>query len=325
MAKSIIQKSDSLVVGLAQITPIWLNREKTLNKVTDYINQAGKKGCHLVVFGEAIIPGYPFWVERTNGAKFNSPLQKEIHSHYLDQAVQIEAGDLDSLCQAAEEYQIAVYVGTIERPADRGGHSLYCSLVYIDPEGIIQSVHRKLMPTYEERLVWSIGDGHGLQVHPLGAFTVGGLNCWENWMPLSRTALYGLGEDLHVAVWPGSESNTFDLTKFIAKESRSYVISVSGLMRKEDITEDIPHANSIKENSTDVLANGGSCLAGPDGEWVIEPVVDKEGLFVAEIDHNRVREERQNFDPTGHYSRPDVTRLTVNRDRQTIVKLTDQD
>ncbi len=325
MGKSIILKSDTLTVGLAQIAPIWLNREKTLKKVDDYIKQARKKDCQLVVFGEAIIPGYPFWVDRTDGAKFDSPLQKEIHSHYLDQAVQIEAGDLDSLCQAAAKYQIAVYVGTIERPADRGGHSLYCSLVYIDPDGIIQSVHRKLMPTYEERLVWSIGDGHGLQVHPLGAFTVGGLNCWENWMPLSRTALYGLGEDLHVAVWPGSKRNTFDLTKFIAKESRSYVISVSGLMRKEDITEDIPHANLIKENSTDILADGGSCLAGPDGEWIIEPVVDKEGLFVAEIDHNRVREERQNFDPAGHYSRPDVTHLIVNRDRQTILKHTDQE
>lgn len=181
------------------------------------------------------------------------------------------------------------------------------------------------MPTYEERLVWSIGDGHGLQVHPLGAFTVGGLNCWENWMPLSRTALYGLGEDLHVAVWPGSEGNTFDLTKFIAKESRSYVISVSGLLQKEHIPEDIPHANLIKENSTDVLANGGSCLAGPDGEWVIEPVLDKEGLFVTEIDHNRVREERQNFDPAGHYSRPDVTRLVVNRDRQSLISTIDRE
>lgn len=144
-------------------------------------------------------------------------------------------------------------------------------------------------------------------------------------MPLSRTALYGLGEDLHVAVWPGSDRNTFDLTKFIAKESRSYVISVSGLMRKADITKDIPHADLIKENSTDILANGGSCLAGPDGEWIIEPVVDKEELFVAEIDHSQVREERQNFDPAGHYSRPDVTRLVVNRDRQSLISTIDRE
>ena len=313
------KNSDILKVGIAQIAPVWLNREKTLTKVGKYINQAAKEGCQLVVFGEALVPGYPFWVERTDGARFNSPIQKEIHAHYLDQAVQIEAGNLQKLCDAASKNQIAVYVGTIERPLDRGGHSLYCSLVFIDPQGEIRSVHRKLMPTYEERLVWSTGDGHGLQVHQLGAFTMGGLNCWENWMPLSRTALYALGEDLHIAVWPGSERNTFDITKFIAKESRSYVISVSGLMRKVDISKDLPHAEEIINNSQDFLANGGSCLAGPDGEWVIEPVVEEERLLTAEIDHSQVRAERQNFDPAGHYARPDVTRLIVNHERQTIL------
>lgn len=313
------KNSDILKVGIAQIAPVWLNRDKTVAKIENYINQAADEGCQLVVFGEALVPGYPFWVERTNGARFNSPIQKEIHAHYLDQAVQIESDHLKPLCDAASKNQISVYVGTIERPMDRGGHSLYCSLIYIDSKGIIQSVHRKLMPTYEERLVWSIGDGQGLQVHQLGAFTLGGLNCWENWMPLSRTALYALGEDLHIAVWPGSERSTFDITKFIAKESRSYVISVSGLMRKGDISKDLPHAEEIINNSQDFLANGGSCLAGPDGEWVIEPVVEEERLLIAEIDHRQVRAERQNFDPAGHYARPDVTRLIVNHERQTIL------
>ncbi len=313
------KNSDILKVGIAQIAPVWLNRDKTVAKIENYINQAADEGCQLVVFGEALVPGYPFWVERTNGARFNSPIQKEIHAHYLDQAVQIESDHLKPLCDAASKNQIAVYVGTIERPMDRGGHSLYCSLIYIDSKGIIQSVHRKLMPTYEERLVWSIGDGQGLQVHQLGAFTLGGLNCWENWMPLSRTALYALGEDLHIAVWPGSKRSTFDITKFIAKESRSYVISVSGLMRKGDISKDLPHAEEIINNSQDFLANGGSCLAGPDGEWVIEPVVEEERLLIAEIDHRQVRAERQNFDPAGHYARPDVTRLIVNHERQTIL------
>ena len=107
--------------------------------------------------------------------------------------------------------------------------------MYINQQGEIRSVHRKLQPTYDERLTWSPGDGNGLQVHKLKAFTAGGLNCWENWMPLSRTALYGMGEDLHVAIWPGGLHNTHDLTKFIAKESRSFVISVSGILKKEDI------------------------------------------------------------------------------------------
>jgi nitrilase len=110
-------------------------------------------------------------------------------------------------------------LGCIERPVDRGGHSLYASLVYIDSDGVIQSVHRKLMPTYEERLTWSPGDGHRLRVHKLGAFTVGGLNCWENWMPLVQASLYGQGEDLHIAIWPGGVHNTHNITRFIAFES----------------------------------------------------------------------------------------------------------
>ena len=322
MVASAAQMTDKIKVGLAQISPIWLDREKTIKKVDKYIHQAGKENCNLVVFGEALIPGYPFWVERTDGARFNSKIQKEIHAHYQDQAIQIEAGHLDSLCETARTQKIAVYLGTIERPGDRGGHSLYCTLVYINPLGEIGSVHRKLMPTYEERLVWSIGDGHGLQVHPLGPFTIGGLNCWENWMPLSRTALYGMGEDLHVAVWPGSQHNTFDITKFIAKESRSYVVSVSGLMRKSDISTDLPHSQLMLENFEDTQTDGGSCLAGPDGEWIIEPIVEEEGLFTAEISHQFVREERHNFDPAGHYGRPDVTRLVVNRGRQSLLEIT---
>ena len=210
-------------------------------------NRAADQGCHLVAFGEALLPGYPFWIERTDGARFNSPMQKEIHAHYMHQAVQIEAGHLAPLCDLAARRDIAVILGIIERPQDRGGHSLYASLVYIDAQGTIGSVHRKLMPTYEERLTWSPGDGHGLRVHRLGTFTVGGLNCWENWMPLARASLYGQGEDLHVAIWPGGLHNTQDLTRFIAAESRSYVISASGLMRLSDFPPKTPYYAAIVE------------------------------------------------------------------------------
>jgi nitrilase len=216
-----------------------------------------------------------------------------------------------------------VFVGCVERPLNRGGHSLYCSLVYLDAKGIIRSVHRKLMPTYEERLAWSTGDGHGLRVHQLGGFTVGGLNCWENWMPLARAALYAQGEDLHVAVWPGGLHNTADITRFIAQEARSYVISASGLMHKTDFPTETPHRDLILANSSDMLANGGSCIAGPDGKWVVEPLVGEERLIVATLDQRRVRAERQNFDPAGHYARPDVTHLTVNRQRQSTLTLVD--
>lgn len=310
---------DTLIVGLAQIAPVWLNRAETLSKILDQVRAASEAGCHLVAFGEGLLPGYPFWIERTNGATFNSPMQKEIHAHYMDQAVQIEAGHLDPLCSAAKEFGVAVILGCIERPLDRGGHSLYASLVYIDSNGAIQSVHRKLMPTYEERLTWSPGDGHGLRVHSLGAFTVGALNCWENWMPLARAALYGMGEDLHVSLWPGGAHNTRDNTRFVALESRSYVLSVSGLMRPSDFPKDTPHLSAILENSKGFLANGGSCIAGPDGQWVVEPLTGEEKLIVAEINHRRVREERQNFDPSGHYSRPDVLQLRVNRQRQSPI------
>ncbi len=311
--------SSILKIGMAQISPVWLNKEKTIDKVKSYIFQAADENCDLVIFGEGLLPGYPFWLSITNGSEFNSQIQKEIHAHYIKNSVQIEKGDLDDICKIAKEKSIAIYLGIIERAANRGNHSLYCSLVYINELGEIKSVHRKLQPTYEERLTWSPGDGHGLQVHPLKDFTVGGLNCWENWMPLPRTALYAQGENLHVAVWPGAERNTFDITKFIAKESRSFVVSVSGFMSIEDFPKDTPNYDVIVKNAPEVLANGGSCIAGPDGEWVIPPATGKEGLFTGEIDFQKVLEERHNFDCVGHYSRPDITKLTLNTERQSII------
>ena len=316
--------SDStLRVALAQIAPIWLQRKATTSKIVDWVSKAAAEDCSLVAFGEALLPGYPFWVERTDGARFESAIQKELYAHYAGQSIVIERGDLDPVCAAAKKHSIAVYLGTMERAADRGGHSLYCSMVYIDAAGEIGSVHRKLMPTYEERLVWASGDGHGLRTHDLGPFKVGGLNCWENWLPLPRAALYGQGEDLHVAIWPGSRRNTMDITRFIAKEGRSFVISVSGLMRKEDIGDELPHADLLRETADEIMADGGSCIASPTGEWLLEPETAVESLRVADLDHTIVLQERQNMDVVGHYSRPDVTRLLVNRKRQSTTSFSE--
>jgi len=312
---------DHLKIGIAQISPVWLNKTGTLAKIKSSIKDAASQNCELLVFGEGLLPGYPFWLSLTDATKFDDTVQKELHAHYVKNSIQIEAGELNGIRQMAKENRMAIYLGIIERAKNRGGHSLYCSLVYIDMDGEILSVHRKLQPTYDERLTWSPGDGNGLQVHALKNFHVGGLNCWENWMPLPRTALYGMGENLHIAVWPGSDYNTKDITRFIARESRSFVISASSTMWIEDFPADTPHLDLIKEKAPKTMANGGSCLCGPDGEWIIEPVIDKEILITHTIDFNRVLQERQNFDPVGHYSRPDVTKLVLNRERQSVLEM----
>lgn len=312
-----------LTIGMAQIAPVWLRRDATIAKVVEWIGRAADEGCQLVAFGEALVPGYPFWVERTDGARFESALQKELFSHYVTESVRIEQGDLEPICKIAGERKIAVYVGVMERAADRGGHSLYCSMVYVSSEGKIESIHRKLMPTHEERLVWAIGDGHGLRTHKLESFTVGGLNCWENWLPLARAALYAQGEDLHVAIWPGNLANTEEITRFIAMESRSYVLSVSGLMRSSDLPTNLPNYETLASSIDEVMADGGSCLADPCGEWVLSPATDSEVLRIATIDHDMVKRERHSLDSSGHYSRPDVTRLIVNRKRQTTAEFLD--
>lgn len=308
-------------VAVAQVAPVWLDRAATVAKVASWVARAAEAGARLVAFGEALVPGYPFWIEHTDGARFDSAVQKTLFAHYADQAVVLERGDLAAVSEAARAARIHVVVGTIERAPDRGGHSLYCTLVLVGPDGAILNTHRKLVPTYEERLAWSPGDGAGLRTFALGEFTLGALNCWENWMPLARSALYAQGEDLHVALWPGSARNTHDITRHVAREGRSYVLSASGLLRRDAVGEHVPQADMLRVWLPDTCADGGSCIAGPDGEWLVPPVIGREELLVADLDIARVREERQNFDPFGHYSRPDVLELTVRRRRKTGLRI----
>lgn len=314
-----MKNKENLKVALAQISPVWFQKKETLEKVEKAIIEAANNDAKLIVFGEGLVPGYPFWLAYNKGAAWDDPINKALHAHYIKNSVTIEKGDLERVCLLSKKYNIAIYLGIIESPINRG-HSLYASLVYINKKGIIKSVHRKLQPTYDERLTWAPGDGNGLKVHNLNPFRVGGLNCWENWMPLSRSALYAQGEDLHIAVWPGSVHNTQDITRFIARESRSYVISVSSLMTLNDIPKNTPFLDQITKNMPPTLANGGSCIAGPDGNWILEPIPDKEGIFYQTLNYNKVLEERQNFDVAGHYSRPDVTKLLVNTKRQALGK-----
>ena len=324
------EMGNEMKVAIAQIAPVVLNREATLEKVKQSIHQAADQDCRLIAFGETLVPAYPFWLCRTDAAKFDDSVQKGIHAKYLNEAVKIPSPEyplghhddhLREIRQAAKERGISVVMGVAERAVDRGGHTIYCSRVFVSGEGEskgeILSVHRKLMPTYEERLSWGIGDGAGLVTHSVGDFSVGGLNCWENWLPLARATLYAAGETLHVMLWPGCQRLTEDITRFVAKEGRLFVISASGLIRNEDIPADVPHRELMLDQEG--IYDGGSCIAGPDGNWIVEPVLERESLIVADLDANRVLEERQNMDPSGHYSRPDVFQLKVNKTRQQIV------
>jgi len=313
-----------LKVAIAQIAPVFLRREATIEKVLVRLREAAGEGARLVCFGETLVPGYPVWIERTDGARFEDPLQQELHALYLDQAVSIEEGHLDRVAAAAQEHDLTVVLGVAERPADRGGHTVYCSRVVLEPSGRIASVHRKLMPTHEERLAWGVGDGAGLVTHRVGAFNMGALNCWENWIPLARAALYASGENLHVALWPGARHNTEEITRFIAREGRSYVISASSLLREADIPPDVPARERIASEG-ELLKDGASCIANPDGSWLVEPVVGEERMIYAELDIAAVRRARHSFDPVGHYSRPDVLRLTVDRRRQAAASFLDDD
>jgi len=302
-------------IAVAQIAPVVLDRRATLGKVVASIHAAADAGARLVVFGEAIVGGYPVWLERSGGARFDDPAQKSIHARYLEEAVVIERGDLDSVREAARERGVHVILGIIERAVDRGGYTLFCAAAGIDDAGEIALRHRKLMPTHEERLAWGLGDGAGLVTREIGPFRVGALLCWENWMPLARTALYEQGLDLHCMLWPGSERNTRDLTPVVAREARAFVVSASGFIRGRDVAADAPHRDAWAGGDDEILRDGGSGIAGPDGTWIVEPVTGREDLLLADLDPAVVRAERLTFDPAGHYARPDVLRLRVRRRR----------
>jgi len=291
---------------------VWGDASATTSVVVDWIGRASQADVDLLAFGETFLSGYAFWVGRTDGAAWDDAVQKDAYASYLDAAVALDGPEMVDVTAAVRDTGVFTYLGITERSESRG--TVYATYVAIDPVAGIVSAHRKLMPTFDERMVWGIGDGHGLRAHKVGDFVVGGLNCWENWIPSVRHTMYAQGIDLHVAGWPGSVGLTKDITRFIALEGRCFVLSAGSLLRRSDVADDFALRDQAFGDS-DQMYDGGSAIAGPDGTWIAEPVSGEEGLVIADIDPARVREERQNFDPAGHYFRADVIDVSVDRRR----------
>ena len=301
-------------VAAVQARPVWLDKRATAERAVAWIERAASDHIELVAFPETFLPGYPSWVCRTDGARFDDPLQKRAYAEYLDAAVELDGPELTRITEAVRDLGVFVYLGVAERGTGTGRGTAFCTLVAIDPNDGVIGVHRKLVPTYDERLVWGWGDGHGLRVHRFGGWRVGGLICWENWMPQARHALYADGEELHVSVWPGSAALTSDVTRFVAREGRVWHLAVGGLLNGEDVPNDFTFADQL--TPLGVLHEGGSAIAAPTGEWVVQPVSGREGLITADLGRTLLDSERQNFDPAGHYARPDVFEVRVDRRRR---------
>lgn len=294
-------------VAIIQIEPIFLNVKATWEKLKLNISNAVKDGAELITWGETLLPGYPQWISITNGAQFNSPFQKKLFSKYWHEALYLSDHPIILEMQRLAKDLHVMFMGGI---AERSNGSIYCTLLTIGNNGEILGRHRKIKPTYEERLVWADGDGKGLKTYASKEGNIGGLNCWENWLPLARASLHMQEEMIHVSVWPGSIKLTKNITKFIAMEGRMFVIAASGLLRADTIHNFLEKEYTFTDSSSftkeKYYQNGGSWICGPNGKPIVDPLIGEEGILITDIDQDFVIQERQNLDISGHYSRFDI-------------------
>ncbi len=301
-------------IAAVQAAPIFLDTQATTDKLLNLLREAAGNGAELVIFPEVFLSGYPIWL-RAPVVSSSDELLGIGQLAYLKSAITTDGPEITAICDEVTRLGVCVYVGIVERA--RSGGSVYASLVTIHPDLGVVNVHRKLKPTFHERLLWADGDGHGLQVHEWKGLRVGGLNCYENWQPLARQSLYDQGEQLHIATWPGDLDVTENITQFIAMEGRVYVASVSGLLRASDIPADFPLRKYVAEGRG-VINNGGSMIVGPDGKILAGPVTDDEVMLYADISTDMVIAARLKLDPAGHYSRPEILRLHHNKERHNL-------
>jgi nitrilase len=298
---------ESVKVAAVQAAPVLLDRDATIGRVVALAEQAAAQGARLVAFPEAFVPGYPEWVWRTRPWDGTA---SALYASLFDQAVVVGSPAADVLAGTARRLGIWLSAGVSER--DEHGSTIYNTLLHFAPGGTLAARHRKLMPTGGERLVWGMGDGSDLEVVDTGFGRLGGLICWENYMPLARAALYSRGVDIYLApTWDNSDVWVPTL-RHIAKEGRTYVIGITACLRAADLPASLPGRAELYGDADDWLSRGNSSIIGPGGEVLAGPLIGADGIIYAEIDARAARSSRQQFDPVGHYSRSDVFRLSVD-------------
>lgn len=299
---------EPVTVACVQAEPVILDRAATIEKLARLTAEAASRGARLVVFPETFVPAYPSsrWARALAG--WADPRAKAAFARFSEQAVDVPGPDADRLGEIAREHGVWLVTGVNERDPERPG-TLYNSLLYHGPDGQLAQHHRKLVPTNHERLIWGQGDGRGLRAFQTDLGRIGGLICWENYMPLARFSLYDSGVEIYISS-TADDGDAWQATLVhIARESRAFVVSPGHFQRASSYPDDFTLAAELEGD--DILGRGGSAILAPDGTYLAGPLYDEEGILVAELDPARLYEERQRFDPAGHYNRPDVFRLEV--------------
>jgi len=304
-----------LRAAIAQISPVLLDGPATVEKICRTIARAGADGVRLLAFPETILPGYPFWVDAGTFGRWEHASSKEIHRRLLDNSIEVPSEATRRIGDAARDAGLVAVVGVHER--DRRGRTLWNALLTFGADGSLIGHHRKLVPTFGERLVWAPGDAAGLRVHETPVGRVGGLICWEHWMPIPRQVLHDGAELVHVAAWPHVREPYLLASRHYAFEGRCFVLAAGMVLRRDQLPADFPADLLPRDEDAPggQIHLGGSCIIGPDGVVIAGPAGTEETILAADLDPARVGAESLSLDTGGHYARPDLFRLQVERRR----------
>jgi predicted amidohydrolase len=295
-------------VAAVQAAPVFLDLDATLGRLEEWVHRAAAQGATLIAFPETWLPGYPAWIDSApEAAIWGHAGAKAVFQRLWDNAVVVPSPATERLAAAARGAGATLVVGAHER----SGRTLYNTLLVFGPDGALRVHHRKLVPTYTERMIWGHGDGLGLTVADVGRCKVGGLVCWEHWMPLSRQRLHDLGEEVHVALWPGVQEMHQVASRHYAFEGRCFVVAVGSILRVGDMPPELPVPDKYVTSAKGLMLAGGSAIIAPNGRYLAGPVYDEETLVVADCDLGEIARESMTLDVSGHYSRPDVLTLVV--------------